>query len=113
MNNILSHSGAISTPEIMAVQGGYMHVLIVIYELHKEPNSQDYKNVLSIIKSYDCLKVGGSEYCIYTNDSPQTVSDKLIPYFDSNDRLLVITATNPKQGWLSEDQWKWLNERLQ
>jgi len=65
-------------------------VLIVVYELHKEPNSQDYKEVLNVIKSYDYLKIGGSEYCIYTNDTPQAVSDKLTPYFEAHDRLLVI-----------------------
>ncbi|WP_026166694.1 hypothetical protein [Gracilimonas tropica] len=89
-----------------------MQVLIIVYELHKEPTSEDYKKVLNIIKSYDYIKIGGSEYCIYTNDSPQTVSDKLTAYFDANDRLLVIKVTNPKQGWLSKDQWKWLDDRL-
>lgn len=89
-----------------------MQVLIVVYELHKELTSEDYKQVLNVIKSYDYMKIGGSEYCIYTNDSPQTVSDKLTPHFEADDRLLVIKVINPKQGWLQEDQWKWLSERL-
>lgn len=87
-------------------------VLIVVYELHKEPTSDDYKEIVKIIKEYDHMKIGGSEYCIYTDDSPQTVSNKIQPYLEENESLLVIKVTNPKQGWLSEDQWKWLNERL-
>lgn len=89
-----------------------MDVLMVVYELRKEKDSEDYKGVLSVVKSYDHIKIGGSEYCIYTGDSPETVFDKVSPYIDSNDRLLIIRVTNPKQGWLHKDQWKWLNDRL-
>jgi hypothetical protein len=87
-------------------------VLIVVYELDKEPSSNDYREIVRIIKNYDYMKIGGSEYCVYTNDSPQAVFDKLKPYIDSGDKLLIIQATNSKQGWLTEDQWKWLNDRL-
>lgn len=87
-------------------------VLIVVYELNKEPSSEDYKEIVSILKSYDYLKIGGSEYCIYTNESPGTVTDKLEPYFEKGEKLLVIKVTNPKQGLLTKSEWKWLNDRL-
>jgi len=87
-------------------------VLIVAYELHREPTSKDYQSIVSIIKKYDYLKIGGSEYFIYTNDSPDTIVDKIKPYFESNEKLIVIKVSNPKQGLLTEEQWKWLNARL-
>ena len=89
-----------------------MHVLIVVYELRKESHSKDYQGVLSVIKGYDHIRIGGSEYCIYTSDSPNVVFDRMSPYVDSNDRVLVARVVDPYQGWLSNDQWEWINERL-
>lgn len=62
---------------------------MVVYELHKEPNSDDYKEIVKIIKEYDFMKIGGSEYCIYTDDSPGIVSGKIKPYIEDNERLRI------------------------
>lgn len=87
-------------------------LLIIVYELHKESTNKDYQAIVKIIKEYDYLKIGGSEYCVYTEDSPNTIVDKLKPYFENTEKLLVVKITNPKQGLLTEDQWKWINDRI-
>ncbi len=87
-------------------------VLMITYDLVKEKTSEDYKEVLNIIKSYDFLMISESSYAIYTSDSPQNILDKIKKFIDTNDKVLIIKILNPKQGWLTEAQWKWLNDRL-
>lgn len=87
-------------------------VLIVVYELH-DKSADTYEKIVKIIEQYDFLKIGGSEYCIYTDDTPQIVFNKLQPYINGKDRALTIKITNPCWGWLSQEQWNWLNDRLQ
>jgi len=31
---------------------------------------------------------------------------------DSNDRMLIVGITGDKSGWLPQDAWDWINERL-
>ncbi len=87
------------------------HLYIVGYELHKEP-PEDNNDITAIIKTYDYLKIGNSEYCIYTDQGPDSIVNMLEPYFRKGDKLLVIKITNKKQGLLTDTQWKWINERF-
>lgn len=54
-----------------------------------------------------------SSFLIKSNlESANDVFAKIKPYIDGNDKVLVIEVKNNKQGWLSRDQWKYINESI-
>ena len=40
------------------------------------------------------------------------MSNKLRPLIFSSDRLLILPAKGPADGWLPQDAWIWINENL-
>ena len=47
--------------------------------------------------------------------STQDIYDKLKPFIDDGDNILVIDMNNPKnrQGWMQKTFWQWLNVEQQ
>ncbi len=89
-----------------------MATYMITYDLNSE--GQNYKDVIQAIKdaaSAWCT-YWKSSYLIKSSLTSQQVSDKITPYLDSNDRLIVIEVKNNYQGWLSEDQWKFIRESI-
>lgn len=89
-----------------------MAVYMITYDLNTE--GQNYEKVIQSIKdvsSYWCT-YWKSSYLIKSNLTSQQINDKIIPYLDSNDRLLVIEVKNNYRGWLSEKQWKFIREKI-
>lgn len=56
---------------------------------------QNYNSLIKAIESYNHVKINLSCYAVETEDSFETVFDKLTPHLDKNDRLFV---TNLKIG---------------
>ena len=38
--------------------------------------------------------------------------DKLKPYLDKSDRFFITEIVNNNQGWLTDKQWKYINEDI-
>ena len=88
-------------------------VLLVTYDLNKP--GQDYSDLYKAIK--DSSTNGwwhylDSTWLIDTNLSTSQVAEQLKGKIDKNDSLLVIRVCKDYQGWLSEEAWQWLQERL-
>ena len=89
-------------------------VYLITYDLNRI--GQDYENVIKAIKD-----ASTGAWCTYWKSSyliksdlktADAVSAKIEPYLDKNDRLLVIEVKNHKQGWLTQKQWKYINESI-
>ena len=89
-----------------------MSVRIITYDLNKEPNSEAYKEILKIIKSYAFAKLSESSYAIETDETPLNLYEKLKPYLDNNDCLLVLKLTKPYYGQHKQEVLDWLREKL-
>lgn len=90
-----------------------MAVLLVTYDLNKEGTSKtDYNEFYKVRDTYDYLKLSESSYALYTNDTPQTVWQKLQPHTDKNDTVLVIHLRPSYSGQGSQAQVDWLAQRL-
>lgn len=90
-----------------------MAVLIVSYDLNKEPSSEDYKSIISVIKSEkNWARLSESCYAMSTSQSPKNVYDQLKPFLDDGDKLLVFTANEPYFGQHSKDVIDWLSKKL-
>ena len=88
-------------------------VCMITYDLNKQ--GQDYENVIQAIKDASTgvwCTYWKSSYLIKTNLTVQQVTDKITPHLDGNDSLLVIEVKENYQGWLSKEQWKYINESV-
>ncbi len=54
-----------------------------------------------------------STWFVSTTLTAQEVTARLLPQIDqAKDHLLVMEASRNKQGWLPQEAWDWLNQRL-
>ena len=90
-----------------------MAVYMITYDLNNP--GQNYNDVIEAIKdsSNDVwCSFWKSSYLIKSNLTVQQVSDKITPYLDKNDRLIAIECKKNYQGWLSEEEWKYINGEI-
>ena len=86
----------------------------MIYSVHydlKEPG-QNYDDLHAAIKSCgNWWHYLDSTWLVDTNLNANGVWDRLSPYIDKNDNVLVIGVTNDFQGWLPIKAWDWIKDR--
>lgn len=86
-------------------------VYMITYDLNS--TGQRYNELISAIKeaSNGCwCTFWKSSYLIQSPLSPSRITDRLKPYLDSNDRLLVIEVKRNYQGWLTDDERSYIND---
>ena len=89
-----------------------MKTYIIGYDLNRP--GQDYADLITAIKSYgNWWHHLDSTWIIQTNESASQVRDKLIPYLDANDELLVVGSSG-EGAWtgFNEKGSKWLKDNL-
>ncbi|MDP4447477.1 hypothetical protein [Staphylococcus hyicus] len=87
------------------------------YMLTYDLNSpgQKYEELRNVIK-----KEISNGYCNYWESSfvfrssltPSEMLDKMQPYLDQGDKLFVTEIINNKQGWLTKEQWNFINQNI-
>lgn len=86
---------------------------LITYDLNKD--GQNYDEIIKTIKDdisgYWCT-YWKSSFLITSNYTPRQMLNKLEAYLDSNDRMLIIEVTNNKSGWLTQEQWDWIDEHI-
>lgn len=83
-------------------------VYVVSYDLNK--SDKDYNDLYKVLKKYSYIHYLDSTWLIETSESSTQIYDKLKPYIDKNDYILVIQAQNNYWGWLPNDAWDWLKK---
>lgn len=86
-------------------------VYMITYDLNS--TGQRYNELISAIKeaSNGCwCTFWKSSYLIQSPLSPSQITDRLKPYLDSNDRLLVIEVKRNYEGWLTDDERNYIND---
>lgn len=85
---------------------------MITYDLNSQ--GQKYTDVIKAIKdnSLAWCTFWKSSYLIKSNLTPDQIVDKIKSHLDSNDTLIVIEVKNNYQGWLKEDDWKWIKENI-
>jgi hypothetical protein len=88
-------------------------VYMITYDLNK--SGKDYSGV------FEAIKESAQAWCHYWDSSwlirsdlntAAEVFEKIKPHLDSNDRCFVVEAAPNYQGWLSEEQWKFIKENI-
>lgn len=89
-------------------------VYMITYDLNK--TGQNYDNVIKAIKDASTgvwCTFWKSSYLIKSNLTANQISDKITPYIDSNDRLIILECKNSNyQGWLEKEQWEYINKNI-
>lgn len=89
-------------------------VYMITYDLNKE--GQNYEKVIQAIKDASTgvwCTYWKSSYLIKSNyTSANEVSNLITPHLDKNDRLFVVEVKNNYQGWLSEEEWDYINNSI-
>lgn len=87
-----------------------MAVLLITYDLNKP--GQNYNQILDYIKNFSYVPLSESSYAIDTKIEPENIYNDLSKLLDSNDRICIITLTQPWAAYLSPDILDWLKTRL-
>lgn len=89
-------------------------VYMVTYDLNN--SGKNYDGVIEAIKS-----ASNGVWCTYWKSAFLIQSDlasandvfaKIKPALDRDDRCIVIQVVNNYQGWLQDDQWKYINQNV-
>ncbi|MGX7105594.1 hypothetical protein [Globicatella sanguinis] len=86
---------------------------IITYDLNSP--GQKYSDVIKTIKndiSSAYCKYWESAFLFTSYLTPGEMIDKLKPYLDNGDKVIILEVVNNKQGWLTKEQWNWINENI-
>ncbi|MEW6618720.1 MAG: hypothetical protein AB1422_05150 [bacterium] len=53
-----------------------------------------------------------STWIIITNETPNQIWQRIEPFVDKNDYLLIIEVRDNVQGWLPKDAWDWIHTNV-
>lgn len=88
-----------------------MAVHCVSYDLNKA--GQNYNGLYDELKkSLGYWHYLDSTWLISTTETATQLFQRLKPYIDDNDIMLVIKVTNEYSGWLPQKAWDWLKNHL-
>lgn len=88
-----------------------MALYIISYDLGK-PN-RDYDGLFEELKKFDnWWHYLESTWIIKTLDEPNKIFDKLKPYLDDDDNLLVMETGKKSYGWLPTKAWDWIKKNI-
>lgn len=89
-----------------------MPAYLITYDLNTP--GQNYDKVIEKIKesSSAWCSYWKSSWLIKSNLTPNQITDKIKPFLDGSDRLIVIEVTNNYQGWMAEDEWTWIKKNI-
>lgn len=88
-----------------------MNIFMISYDLNKP--GQNYSKVRETIESFEAwCHYLESTYLIKTYSSIETVNEAISKHLDGSDRVIVCKVDKPIQGWLTDEQWKWINTNL-
>lgn len=88
-------------------------VYMITYDLNAP--GKKYDDVYQAIKDSSTgvwCHYWDSTWLIRSNLTPDQVSENIKKYIDSNDRFIVIEVRNNKQGWLTKEQWDYINNEI-
>jgi len=86
-------------------------VYMISYDLHAPTNNRE--KVEDAIKSLgNWCKYVSTTFLVSTTKDIDSVQSTVTTSLDSNDRMIICKVEKPIKGWLSEEQWTWIEENL-
>ena len=89
-----------------------MNLLLVTFALRNPLRDYDPFFVALRGNAQQWLHYIDSTFVVYTPYSPDELIQKLVPYFEPTDSVLIVPVTSPINGWLPPEAWNWITERM-
>ena len=84
---------------------------MISYDLHSPTSNRD--SVETAIKSLGAYcKYLTTTYLVKTSYSISSVQDICTKPLDSNDKMIICEITGTVHGWLSQENWDWINTNM-
>jgi hypothetical protein len=88
-----------------------MAIYMISYDLHAPTFNRE--KVETAIKSLGTwCKYLTTTFLVSTYRDIFEVERIVTQYLDSNDHMIICKVEKPIRGWLSLDQWNWINQNL-
>lgn len=87
-------------------------VYLITYNLNKE--GQDYEALYKAIRDISpaWCRFMKSAWFVDTPKSEEQIRDYLLTVMDKNDLLFITKVSKQYKGWLTDDVWDWLKDRI-
>jgi hypothetical protein len=89
-----------------------VNLLLVTFTLRN--SLQDYDSFFVTLRgnSQQWLHYLDNTFLLYTPYSPDELIHRLVPHFEATDSVIIVHVTQPFSGWLPQEAWQWINERM-
>ncbi len=81
-------------------------IYIVTYDLLKP--GQDYSGLIKAISQYHHVHPLESVWFIKSMDTSEKISEDLLKWIDTNDRIFIGEIRNNYSGWMTQYVWDFL-----
>ena len=89
-----------------------MNLLLVTFALRNPRKDYDSFFVTLRGNAQQWLHYIDSTILVFTPYSADELTRKLLPHFENTDSILVVPVTQPINGWLPQEAWNWITERI-
>jgi len=89
-----------------------MALFNVSYDLNRP--GQNYDGLIKALEAYGMngRRILKSTWLIHTTETAEALFDRMRPFLDASDRVLIARMIRPYQGWLTEEDWAWIRARI-
>lgn len=84
---------------------------VISYDLHAPTNNRTaVQDAIQSLGSW--CKYVSTTYLVNSNHSLKEVQDICTKPLDDNDKMIIAEITSPICGFLTEKEWKWIEENI-
>ncbi len=89
-------------------------VLLISYDLNDHERAEAYEDVARLVHAHaiSYRKPLYSQWFVETHESCEAWNDKMKTVTDANDNWFIARIGAERQGWLSEEIWRWLRDHV-
>ena len=88
-----------------------MAVYVISYQ--QRSTRQDYRSLIEELERCSSWwHYLDDTWLVNTEESATQLYNRLAPYLEGSDSVLIVSAGKDVQGWLPDDAWKWIEREL-
>lgn len=88
-----------------------MAVYVISYQLRS--TRLDYRDLIEELERCESWwHYLDDTWLVNTEESATQLYNRLAPYLEGSDSILIVSAAKDVQGWLPDDAWKWIEREL-
>jgi len=89
-----------------------MAARLITYHLKSDPSKTDYEGFANVLQTYDYIQLSETSYAIASDEYPKEIFQKLEPFIDPDDCLVVIALSRFYMAHHNQDVLAWLDANV-